>query len=770
MQPKLVSIDSSQWADWLNSIAQQPHQHHELAQVGNKIHYLSVKEKEEFKKKGVIVHHLTVNKIIEITQEIWQSPSINLKHKRQMVAGIRYICEQRQAKYKRLCWLVRWFAKLRGVEKQLDAEKESVDKLDKQLRMAPILRQQAMNSGNQGHPQLKLIQDQFSELFKQSESLTAEGRSIWYENFFILEKNLYDLKQKLSNREKSQIQALEQEIAQRNEKMPRIEHLVKVFGKGVIKPTLKETLATLCSSVTVQERERDQTLFQCSELEALALYAKRLIKSKHTQFSLSLVTAIERTWQEIKASKQQEAVTKNLKEYRVIFAPKENEIFIKEGLINKDKGSYKAVFAITPFLSIKKVSERARLVILQPKHAVQDEIDEDEEGPPVEDESSSNQASDKKNIESKKKPVGQFDDEPECPSGGIIEHSSVNNHPVSVDVNNTLSKAKKPIIENSDALPSNENHVSKPNHPKNDKAKDKENNPKMNEDDALYVKEAENCLLYGNLQGVWPTRKVITVDGHVAIIQDIAGYSLKTTSNQEVVAICLADMGIYFRNKLLTKQDQLVYLKMIEAFLVGVENLHKQGVIHRDLKPENILCSENGLAAVSDLQTVCKDKIALQKGKEIQWVSNPEKQGKKGTPLYIAPEMVFYNDTGKWSEIDAAVDIWAIGLMLWEFLSGQPVMKHHVFDRMRKVELGESLMKRIGQLCVNSYVYQTFYSKPKATTSLSHLVWQCTRVHPKERPSIQEVIKCYRAWAEHATKKMNAGMIQSLHECFDDAV
>lgn len=766
MQPKPVSVDSSHWADWLNSIAQNPGRHHELAQVEGKIYYLNAKEKEEFKKKGAIVHHLTVNKMVEITQEIWQSSSINLARKRQMVAGMRYICEQRQAKYKRLFWLVRWFAKLRGVEKQLHAEKGSVDKLEKQLKMAPILRPETMNAGHQVRTQLKLIQDQFRDLFNQLETLTPRERSAWYENFFVLEKNLYDLKQTLSNRDKSLTQALEQEIAQRNEKMPRIKHLVKAFGKGVIKPTLRETLTALCSSVTPQERERDQSLFQCSELEVLALYAKRLIKSKRTQFSLSLVTAIERTWQEIKASKQQEAITKDLKEYRVVFAPKENEIFIKEGLINKHKGSYKAVFAITPFLTMKKVSDRTKLVILQPKHAVQDEIDENDAGPATDEESSSSQAADK---ESKKASSSQSNEAPECPSGGIIERS-VENRRVIIDVNNTFSKVKQPKSKNSAALHSDKNNGSKPSQPKNNKAKDKEKNPKINEDDALYVKEAENCLLYGNLQGVWPTREVITVDGYVAIIQEIAGYPLKTTSNEEVVAICLADMGIYFRNKLLTKQDQLVYLKMIEAFLVGVENLHKQGVIHRDLKPENILCSENGLAAVSDLQTVCKDKVAVQKEGETQWISNPEKQGKKGTPLYIAPEMVFYNDNGRWLEIDAAADIWGIGLMLWEFLSGQHVMKHHVFDRMRKVELGESLMKRIGQLFVNSFIYRQFYPEPKAKTSLSHLVWQCTRVNPKERPSIQEVIKFYRAWAEHATKKMNAGMIQSLQECFDDAV
>jgi serine/threonine protein kinase len=282
----------------------------------------------------------------------------------------------------------------------------------------------------------------------------------------------------------------------------------------------------------------------------------------------------------------------------------------------------------------------------------------------------------------------------------------------------------------------------------------------------------------------------------VAIIKPRAGYFLKTISGEEKIAIKLADMGILFRQKELLKQDELVFLNMIEKFLIGVKSLHDLGILHRDLKPDNILCSKEGEAGVTDLGTICSNKILQKKSltdmdskihlkepnhdnfdlkldrKEPdhiveQWVSNPEKNQIVGSPYYMSPEMVYYNLNDMPWKIDFAVDIWSVGLILWESLSGEPLLKHHVFDAMRNIKSHTMLVRKIGDLFSDSaFTYDLLYLEPEHKSSLAHLVWNCTRRDPTKRPTIDQVIKRFQLWKEHVKKRVDAGEVKSLHECY----
>ena len=84
---------------------------------------------------------------------------------------------------------------------------------------------------------------------------------------------------------------------------------------------------------------------------------------------------------------------------------------------------------------------------------------------------------------------------------------------------------------------------------------------------------------------------------------------------------------------------------------------HHRGVIHRDLKPENMLLEASGRLAVTDFG------IALMEGARritYRWFS-----AEMGTPDYMAPEQI----QGKRG--DARTDIYAIGVVLYEMLSGR---------------------------------------------------------------------------------------------------
>src|SRR5205085_2328936 len=90
----------------------------------------------------------------------------------------------------------------------------------------------------------------------------------------------------------------------------------------------------------------------------------------------------------------------------------------------------------------------------------------------------------------------------------------------------------------------------------------------------------------------------------------------------------------------------------------AVEAAHAQGIVHRDLKPANILLDEHGEPLVGDFG------LAKLKDAEAD-VTVPGTV--LGTPAYMAPEQA----AGRSHEVGPASDVWALGVILCELLTGQ---------------------------------------------------------------------------------------------------
>ena len=83
--------------------------------------------------------------------------------------------------------------------------------------------------------------------------------------------------------------------------------------------------------------------------------------------------------------------------------------------------------------------------------------------------------------------------------------------------------------------------------------------------------------------------------------------------------------------------------------------IHSAGIIHRDFKPENILLTKNGLVKITDFGVArLKDARTLTSAGSMV-----------GTPKFLAPE---YIEIG---ECDARGDIFALGVIAYELLSGE---------------------------------------------------------------------------------------------------
>ncbi len=89
---------------------------------------------------------------------------------------------------------------------------------------------------------------------------------------------------------------------------------------------------------------------------------------------------------------------------------------------------------------------------------------------------------------------------------------------------------------------------------------------------------------------------------------------------------------------------------------------HARGIVHRDLKPENIMLGEFGEVLVMDWGLAHPLK-SFRKSRSIT-----DTQSMGGTPAYMAPEMA----TGPIGKIGPASDIYLLGAILYEFITGHP--------------------------------------------------------------------------------------------------
>lgn len=165
---------------------------------------------------------------------------------------------------------------------------------------------------------------------------------------------------------------------------------------------------------------------------------------------------------------------------------------------------------------------------------------------------------------------------------------------------------------------------------------------------------------------------------------------------------------------------------LVQQIALAIQSAHDAGIIHRDLKPANVLLTKDGdriVTKVSDFglaRRVNSDARMTSVGAIV------------GTPSYMAPEQA-----AGVAKITPAVDIWALGAILYECLTGRPPFT--------AAGATETLLQVISQEPVTPTKLN-----PGIPRDLETITLKCLQKDPHRRyPHAREMAEDLRRWRDH---------------------
>ncbi|HVP63304.1 MAG TPA: serine/threonine-protein kinase [candidate division Zixibacteria bacterium] len=128
----------------------------------------------------------------------------------------------------------------------------------------------------------------------------------------------------------------------------------------------------------------------------------------------------------------------------------------------------------------------------------------------------------------------------------------------------------------------------------------------------------------------------------------------------------------------------------------ALDYIHKNGIIHRDLKPENIMVDEDDNIKIIDFG-IAGDSAARR-------ITFTKITDAMGTPDYISPEQV------KGNRGDGRSDVYAVGIMLYEMLTGKvPFTGNNAFVIMNDRLLNDPIPPRVANPDLSPQLQEVLY-------------------------------------------------------------
>jgi serine/threonine-protein kinase len=231
-----------------------------------------------------------------------------------------------------------------------------------------------------------------------------------------------------------------------------------------------------------------------------------------------------------------------------------------------------------------------------------------------------------------------------------------------------------------------------------------------------------------------------------------AAVSIRSEHVARVLDVAKTPEGLpYFVMEYLEGQDlgalvmargQLPVGEAVEYVMQAGEALamaHARGIVHRDVKPENIFLARQsqGLSVIKVLDFGIS-KASLTGSMMGGAIPLVDTQNLMGTPLYMAPEQVRSTDA-----VDPRTDIWALGMVLYELLTGTTA-----FMASTVTELAAQILE-----APPTPLHEFRGDVPE---SLAQIVMRCLEKRPEDR--YQNVAELLAALLPFAPKRSRANV------------
>jgi PAS domain S-box-containing protein len=147
--------------------------------------------------------------------------------------------------------------------------------------------------------------------------------------------------------------------------------------------------------------------------------------------------------------------------------------------------------------------------------------------------------------------------------------------------------------------------------------------------------------------------------------------------------------------------------RLVATLAEAAHAAHERGVIHRDLKPANVLLTDDGQLKIIDFGIAALVHPGALLTSEVV-----------GTPAYMAPEQA----AGKQHKLGPAMDIYALGAVLYELLTGRPPFRGGSAEETLRLVLHEEPVR-------------PSVLRPGLPSQLEAACLQCLDKDPSRRPS-----------------------------------
>ncbi len=167
---------------------------------------------------------------------------------------------------------------------------------------------------------------------------------------------------------------------------------------------------------------------------------------------------------------------------------------------------------------------------------------------------------------------------------------------------------------------------------------------------------------------------------------------------------------------------------------------HAKGVVHRDMKPANIMIGDYGevmvldwgLAKVWDLEDDDEVDRLIRSGQQRISGRLTGKGDVQGTPFYMSPEQA--TETG---DVDERTDIYNMGIILFEVLTGESYMSGRNFKEIQRKILEDPVREPIS--------IQPKHKDRRVTPELNAICIKALQKNPRDRyPSMSQMVEDLR--------------------------